>query len=483
MGNPVRIAIIGAGSGVFSLGLVKDLCLNSNLRDSEVCFMDLNRERLDIVHNLARRYADELGSSLRFEQTQDRERALKDADFVINTASARTHQAQRRERELTAEHGYYYGGVNLHTPFENFDLMLSVAHDVERICPNAWMIQSGNPVFDGCTLMHRETMAKIIGLCHGHYGYLYICDVLGLDPKRVTWEAPGLNHCIWLTTFLYDGSDAYPLIDRWIVEHGEEFWRTNVAKTTHEKQLSRGTIHQYRLYGLMPIGDTPRTQATTSNWWYHTDLATKKRWFGEPFGGPDTEIARPFYVASLEKKIREMGEAAADPSRRVTEVFGTERTREQHVGIIDALANNVEGRFQINWPNRGVIDGLPDDVVAEFHALIDAAGVHPIKPKRLPRKVMLEQVLPFWLDMERTLEAYRGGDRSMLLWNILQSHQTRSYEQAVEVLQALLNDPDHAAMAERYQGFAGTESCWQAPVYVTVSHERDGTPATAPSTG
>jgi len=137
MGNPVRIAIIGAGSGVFSLGLVKDLCLNSNLRDSEVCFMDLNRERLDIVHNLARRYADELGSSLRFEQTQDRERALKDADFVINTASARTHQAQRRERELTAEHGYYYGGVNLHTPFENFDLMLSVAHDVERICPNA----------------------------------------------------------------------------------------------------------------------------------------------------------------------------------------------------------------------------------------------------------------------------------------------------------------------------------------------------------
>ncbi len=96
---------------------------------------------------------------------------------------------------------------------------------------------------------------------------------------------------------------------------------------------------------------------------------------------------------------------------------------------------------------------------------------------------MLEQVLPFWLDMERTLEAYRGGDRSMLLWNILQSHQTRSYEQAVEVLQALLNDPDHAAMAERYQGFAGTESCWQAPVYVTVSHERGGTPATAPSTG
>ena len=50
--------------------------------------------------------------------------------------------------------------------------MLSVARDVERICPDAWLIQSGNPVFDGCTLLHRETNAKVIGLCHGHYGYL-----------------------------------------------------------------------------------------------------------------------------------------------------------------------------------------------------------------------------------------------------------------------------------------------------------------------
>ena len=39
----------------------------------------------------------------------------------------------------------------------------------------------------GSTLLHRETSAKVIGLCHGHYGYLDLCDVLGLDPARVTW--------------------------------------------------------------------------------------------------------------------------------------------------------------------------------------------------------------------------------------------------------------------------------------------------------
>jgi alpha-galactosidase len=58
----VRISVIGAGSGVFSLGLVKDLCLTNNLQDSEVSFMDLNPERLETVHGLAVRYAAELGT-------------------------------------------------------------------------------------------------------------------------------------------------------------------------------------------------------------------------------------------------------------------------------------------------------------------------------------------------------------------------------------------------------------------------------------
>ena len=46
-------------------------------------------------------------------------------------------------------------------------------------------------------------------------------------------------------------------------------------------------------------------------------------------------------------------------------------------------------------------------VVAEFRAIIDATGVHPLKPTPLPRKIMLEVIFPFWLDMERTLEAYK----------------------------------------------------------------------------
>ncbi|HEV8635027.1 MAG TPA: alpha-glucosidase/alpha-galactosidase [Chloroflexota bacterium] len=463
MTKPVRISVIGAGSGVFSLGLVKDLCLNRNLRQATVSFMDIDQGRLEMVHRLAVRYADELGAAMRFEQTTDRERTLRDADFVINTADAMGHHHARDLRELTARHGYYYRGIDTGS-FHNFELMLSVARDIERICPDAWLIQSGNPVFDGCTLMTRQSGVKVIGLCHGHYGYLDLCQVLGLDPDRVTWEAPGLNHCIWLTQFRYDGEDAYPRLDRWIETQGEEYWRTHRAERTHDKQMSRGAVHLYKLYGLMPIGDTPRTGAYTTNWWYHTDLATKKHWFGEPFGGPDTEIARPFYVANLEKRLQQIHQTANDPKAKVTEVFGTTPTREQQVPIIDALWNNIEGRFQVNRPNRGTVEGIPDDVVAEYQAIIDATGVHPIKPTPLPRKLMIEQVWPFWLEMEHNLEAYKRGDRSMLLWGVLQSHQTRGYEQATAVLDDVLGMPGHESMAAHYRGFDGRGPRWERQV-------------------
>jgi alpha-galactosidase len=444
--RPLKIAVIGAGSATFSLGLVKDLCLTERLMGSRVAFMDIDPTRLANITALAGRYSKELGADLTFEQTTDRGTALDGADFVINTADAKGHYHQRAVRELTAAHGYYYGAASIGS-FYNFRLMLEVARDMEAICPQAWLIQSGNPVFDGTTLMTRLTRTKVIGLCHGHYGYQAMARTLGLDPARVTWEAPGVNHCIWLTHFLLDGADAYPLLDRWIEEEGPRYWETHVATGTHDIQMSRGAINMYHLFGLLPIGDSPRQ----AGWWYSTDIQTKKRWFGEPWGGPDTELARPIHVANLEKRLAQVAAVLRDPQASVADVFGRTRTREQQVPIIDALAHNAGGHFQVNVPNRGgLLEGVAPDVAVEVQAWIDATGVHPLRPTPLPRKILLEQIAPKVLQMERGLEAFLSGDRTMLLYSILDNHQTRSYDQAVGVLEALLAMPGHEEAAAHY---------------------------------
>ena len=449
MATSIKVAVIGAGSATFSLGLVKDLCLTPSLAGSQVSFMDIDSDRLEMIHSLAVRYAEELGADLRFESTTDRRGCLSDADFCVNTAAVWSHEQQIEMRGVAEKHGYYYGTLRLGS-FYNLRLMLDVAHDMEDVCPDAWLIQSGNPVSTGSTLVGRETDIKVCGLCHGHYGYRDIAEMIGLDPDQVTYQAPGLNHNIWLTHFVYKGEDAYPRLDEWIENEGEAYWSDATASREDprgwsngelarawEYDMARGAIEQYRMYGLMPVGDT--TRRPVAGWWLHTDLATKKRFWGEPWGGPDTELSWPLYVENLERRIDRIRGLVADAKARVTDEIGASRTREGQVGIMDSLVNDVEAQFQVNVPNRGILAGLPDDIAVEVQAVVDGKGIQPIQPvDGLPPKIMFECILPEWLQMEREMLALQSGDRSMLLWDVLDNHQTRSYDQATQVLKELL---------------------------------------------
>lgn len=439
---PTKVSIIGAGSVVFSLGLVKDMCLTEGLKGSTVCFMDINEERLDIVYRLAVRYAEDLGADLRFERTLDRAASLQNADFVINTATV-THNEHfmKRRRDLTAEYGYFYARTSM-PEYHNLQLMLDVARDMERICPDAWILLAGNPVFDGTTLMARETGIKVCGLCHGHYGYRAIARTIGLDPDRITWQAPGLNHNIWLTHFVHEGQDAYPLLDAWIENESEQYWAEILKKGEIPTQMSLAAVHQYRMFGLMPVGDTPRR----GGWWYHMDLETRQRWYGGQ-GGNDTPEGRDRVLRGKDEKLGRMKEAAYDATVRPVDLFGDQKTTEQHIPIIDGLVNDHEGSFQVNIPNRGALAGLPDDVAVEVPAIVNIKGIQPLRVEPLPRKVMLECIYPDWLRMERTLEALLTGDLSIMLFGILDSHQTRSYDQATAVLDALLHIEPNEPMA------------------------------------
>jgi len=444
MSTQLKIAIIGAGSAQFSLTMVRDLCLTENLRGSHVTLMDIDEQRLDMIYHLGMRYSEQLGSSLTFEKTTDRAQALQGANYVINTAYVLGHIVEAQLRDLCSRHGYYHFGGAL-GPYHQFWVMLSLAKDMEKICPDAWLIQVGNPVFHGCTLMTRETSTKIIGLCHGHYGYREIANTIGLDADKVVWEAPGLNHNIWLTKFEYEGRDAYPLIDEWIASKGEDYWQTHTARSTHDAQMSRGACNQYHLYGLFPIGDTVRR----GGWWYHTDIVTKKRWFGEPFGGPDTHIARPYFVKNLEKNIARMVEASKDPKANLIDAFGATHSREQIVPIMNALSFNVADDFQVNIPNRGgKLKGIPENVVVEVPVRIDSSGIQIKEFTQLPSNILLNHVMPEWLEMERDLYAFMSGDKSMLLWQLLNEHQTESYDKAVVLLDELLNHPEVGEVEE-----------------------------------
>ena len=106
------------------------------------------------------------------------------------------------------------------------------------------------------------------------------------------------------------------------------------------------------------------------------------------------------------------------------------------------LTNNHEGCFQVNVPNHGALQGIPDDVVVEVPAIVNQKGIQPLRVGSLPPKIMLECILPDWLEMERELLAFKTGDRSMQLFETLSNHQTRDYDAAVALLDELIHMPE-----------------------------------------
>jgi len=435
-----KIAVIGAGSIAWSVTLIRDLSLTESLWGSTCVLLDKSDERLNLIYNFAKRYASEVKANLKFEKTMDRRRAIKDADFVINTAMAGGHQYYESMRAVSEKYGYYRGINSVewnmvsdyHTiwGYYQFKLMMDVAKDIEELSPDAWLLLLANPVFEGTTLLSRNTKVKVIGLCHGHLGYQEMMKVLGLDSKDVEAVSVGFNHLIWMTRFRYKCADAYPLIDEWIEKEADKYWRRwrRKQKSPFDIQMSPAAIDMYRKYGLFPIGDTVRG----GTWKYHWNLRVKKRWFG-PTGGPDSEKGWKIYLDGHEKQLNRSIES-----------------QESVVPIINSIANDEKGTYQVNVPNQGVTDGIPGDVVVEVPAEIDGKGVHRIPIGNLPRRVMKYVMYPRMIRMEWALEAFREGGRNTIFEWLIVDPRTKSTKQVEQVIDAILSLPENREMAKHF---------------------------------
>ena len=94
-------------------------------------------------------------------------------------------------------------------------VMLDFARDMEKVCPNAWLLNYTNPM---CALtggILRQTDVKAVGLCHS----VQVCattllrnlDMLD-EVKDLQWKIAGINHMAWLLEITDGGKDLYPEI-------------------------------------------------------------------------------------------------------------------------------------------------------------------------------------------------------------------------------------------------------------------------------
>ena len=99
----------------------------------------------------------------------------------------------------------------------------------------------------------------------------------------------------------------------------------------------------------------------------------------------------------------------ADETREAHRSLPSRPTGESHFPLIDALWNDVEVMLQVNVPNRGALEGVPDDVVVELPAACSKLGVRPLQVGRLPEVLMRTQLYPRLQQAEQVVPDARTG--------------------------------------------------------------------------
>ncbi|WP_329129105.1 alpha-glucosidase/alpha-galactosidase [Streptomyces sp. NBC_01476] len=362
--TPTKIAFIGAGSVVFTQGLLADLFAFPELKDAHIALHDIDPERLATAEGAARRIAEERGAAPRVSAHAERRAALADADFVINIIQVGMRESTRTDFDLPARYGIRQtigdtlGVGGIFRALRTFPVLRSLAEDIAEVCPDAWLLNYTNPMAMNVQYLTQATgLTRVVGLCHSVYWTMHdLAELLRVPFEEIDYQAAGVNHQSWVLRFERGGTDLYPRLD---------------ALIAGDPQLRRRVrVDMYRRLGYYPT-ETSEHSAEYVPWYLHHDSEVERLRLpvGAYLGIVDENV-------SIYESTRD-ALAAGGP-------LPVEGTMEYAPQIIHSVTTGTPRTVYGNVPNHGLIDNLPAGGTVEVPCLVDALGVQPTRVGALP---------------------------------------------------------------------------------------------------
>ena len=455
MREKIKFVMIGAGSVCFCPATLADILLNESIRtvELEIALMDIAEEALRVSERFAREAIASVGREVKLTATTSLKEALEGADFVVSAIEVDRYRYWSMDFHIPRRYGFrqVYGenggpGGMFHT-LRNLGPMLEIAHAMEEVCPDAWLLNYTNPEAKLVEAINKLTKIHAVGLCHGEgMGVDQLSQILELPQEKLDTEVYGLNHFGWFTKIERKGTgeDLYPLLRK---KEEEMDWLAH----WDELGLSRLML---RTFGLYPYPGTNHIGEYIA--WSDEMLAsTKIQYFFDPVrndpwhGGKVPEFVYSFSSNPTARLLfnHEKPEGNGDPGFEATFRLKDGKLRgsgEYGIPIAEAIFFDKPRRIgAVNVPNRGLVSNLPEGMVIEVPAVVDGAGVHPITAKE-PLPAAIAQMISVQGTIHQLLiEAYQEKSRNKLLQAMLIDPTISNYNNAV----ALINE-----MCERQTG-------------------------------
>ncbi len=394
-----KIVVIGAGSASFGLTNLGAIMRTEAFHGATLALCDLKEDGLVQIKALADRINEEWGSEMTVEADTDRTRLLPGADFVIISVAIDREKCWKQDFELGKKYGLIHYAENggpggfFHAA-RNVALLMPVFKDIERLCPQALVLNFTNPMTRICTAASRYSKVKLVGICHQiDHGYMMAARILGpklgmdvddrylfrwdsegdsernlIDAAHARFDilAAGINHFTWYRSIKdkETGEELLPLFKKLFVEQNpqrpifEPYTRELIS--VFDECPTSGDAHLLEYL--------PYTGNMNRHGWERLDIQMYPL---------DNRAARR---DNMWLDIAEMaaGRKSVEPLRHVH----TERAEL----IMASVWNNQHGYdYAVNLPNtQGYIANMDRDAIVEVPAVMNQHGVQGIAMGELP---------------------------------------------------------------------------------------------------
>lgn len=400
----VKITVIGGGSYMWTFGFVRQFVQSKNLAGATLCLMDINQEALDCVARAGRLYNERHGAPLVIEATRDPDLALTGAQFVLVAISTGGLAAMGHDLRIPEKYGIWQtvgdtvGPSGWSRAARNIPVFQDLARRMQRVCPDAWMLNCTNPLTVLTRVPTREYGIKTIGMCPGVENQARaMARVAGAPPDaRLDYVVTGIDHGSWFTRLHANGVDILQRLKElgYCRSDDQLPGDASTKDPLAENARNRAIFALWKETGYLPsIGDRHHVE---NHPWFITNET------GElPFGITRTSMGerqewRVKFRESLERYI-----AHQDDSQY--QGHGDDPICE----VVESLCGYKSFLYCANFRNIGQLPEAPADAVVETRCLFDAAGVHPLCSP-MP-EVLKTMVIPHIYRQEAMIEVVLRG--------------------------------------------------------------------------
>lgn len=418
----LKFVIIGGGSS-YTPELIEGLIArHDSLKATEVVLVDIEegKEKLHIIKELSERMVGKSGLDIKITATLNRPGALAGADYVITQFRVGGLDARASDERIPLK--YHTVGQETTGPggfakaLRTIPVLLAIAGEMEKLCPDAWLINFTNPSGIVTEAVKTHSSVRCIGLCNVPINMeRALAKQLDVPPEKLYCEFVGLNHLSWIKRVFVDGIDKtgdlfkQPLFQESIVK--------NIPSVKGVREL-------VSMLGLIP--------SSYLNYYYFEGKMVEEELESVAKG----EGTRADKVKAIEKELFKI---YADPGLDVKPAQLSERGgslySEAALSLIDSIHNDRSRVHVVNVPNQGAIADLPTDAVVETNCIVGKSGARPITSGRLPDAV--RSLVAGVKDYERyTIKAAVNGDREAAFMALL----NHPLVHGADIAQSLLED-------------------------------------------